>query len=384
VNTRPRYTPYIDVHLDNIVHNLGQITKNCSSDTRILAVVKDNSYGCGADYVARKLLAAGVNFFAVASAPQARHLRDTGISSPILIFGPCNDSDCRWAAQSDVHLSCNDPGDIERWAALNTPLAFHLNCDTRMGRLGVRPDELSSLIPRLRSNSKLHCTGIYTHFANADEPGTQTVDEQMKKFDSMRAALRTASITPDTVHCANSAACARFPLHGVTHVRPGIALYGCNPDPSQDFGLSLKPAISLKSSVIKVKRVPAHTPISYGGIYTTQNETSIATVACGYAHGVPRYCSNNHSVLIHGELFPVVGRVTMDYIMVDIGNDFSIDVGDEVVVMGQQDRKIITVDSVARLGNTIGYEVLCGISTAVNRYYCEGETTIGFSQGLLF
>jgi alanine racemase len=185
------------------------------------------------------------------------------------------------------------------------------------------------------------------------------------------------------VHFANSAWIMRSPdLAGSTFVRPGIALYGCKPDPGQAFPLDLLPVVSLKSRIVKIKKVPAGTPVSYGGRYVTAAETVIATIALGYGDGIPRSLGNRGEVLIRGKRFRIAGTVTMDYIMVDAGPAPSMNVGDEAVAMGSQGSESISPDDVALLDDTIAYEILCGLSASLDRIYVSGGKIVGREKGI--
>jgi alanine racemase len=167
-------------------------------------------------------------------------------------------------------------------------------------------------------------------------------------------------------------------------VRPGIALYGCKPDPGQDFTLDLKPVLSLKSHVVKLKSVPVGTPISYGSRYITETETAIGTIALGYGQGLPRRLGNVGSVLINGLRYKIAGTVTMDFIMVDAGHSPLVKVGDEVVALGSQGTENIHPDDVALLCDTIGYEILCNISSTIDRFYILDGKTVHHEPGRPF
>jgi alanine racemase len=198
-------------------------------------------------------------------------------------------------------------------------------------------------------------------------------------------ALAKSKIRPHHVHYANSAALLRFPQDpACTLVRPGIALYGCKPDPLQEFGITLKPVVSLKSYVVKVKRVPPGTPVSYGGRYVTKGDTHIATISLGYGAGIPRRLSNIGTVLIRGRRYTIAGTVTMDYVMVDTGPSTDIRVGDEAVMLGCQDGECVTADAVAEQAGTIGYEILCGLSRRLDRYYYLGGNVVHFLPGQIY
>jgi alanine racemase len=335
-----------------------------------MAVVKDCAYGCGSVMISRTLEQQGVAYLAVATPLEARTLRDGDISLPILVFGECTRDDLAWGASNNITFSLNDITDIAAWKESGAMVRFHCAVDTGMGRLGIRPQEAIEVVGALKNAPLLTCEGIYTHCATADEPGTGTVSGQLKQFRDVLELFIQNGFSPVHVHYANSAALLRFPLEpACTLVRPGITLYGCRPDPAQDFGVSLKPVVALKSHVVKIKRVPACTPISYGGRYLTKSDTTIATISLGYGIGLPRRLSNAGPLLIRGRRYTIAGTVTMDCIMVDAGSDTDIVVGDEAVAIGAQGSDCITVDEIGRLCGTIGYEILCGLSSRLDRYY---------------
>ena len=365
----PLFSSYVEISLDNLIHNLNQVKNSTPDSMAIMAVVKDNAYGCGSVMVARALEAHNVHFFAVANAGEARTLRTAGIRSPILIMGACGTEDVRWGANANVRFALNDLADLGVWNSLGCPILFHIDIDTGMGRLGITPSETSTLISTLKTSPNLICEGMYTHLANADNPDTGTISRQLANFRKVLNVLSENAMAPRLIHYGNSAAIMRYPLEECTMVRPGIALYGCKPDPGQDFALDLKPVLSLKSHVVKMKRVAAGTPISYGSTYVTSMETTIATIAMGYGQGLPRLLSNRGSVLIRGRRYRIAGRVTMDFIMIDAGANPDMSVGDEAVALGSQGTENIHPDDVALLCNTIGYEILCNISSTIDRFY---------------
>ncbi|MFP4417770.1 MAG: alanine racemase [Chitinispirillaceae bacterium] len=361
----------IDISLDDLLHNLRQIRSRISADIPVMAIVKDCAYGCGARPVARLLEREGVGFFGVARMSEAADLREAQITSPILCLGTCSGEEMKWAAENGVRVSVNDMSslhDISRFSLPHT-VHIHVNVDTGMGRLGITPGQVPDAAKLLSQlHGRVEPEGVFTHFACADEPYTKTVETQNLLFEKALNSFSDAGISFRYIHSPNSAAALRFDIPANHLIRPGIALYGCKPDPQQNFGTDLRPIASLKSEVVMVKRVAGGTPISYGAHYHAPRETTIATVALGYAHGFPRLLSNRGNVLIHGKRYPVAGNVTMDYIMVDIGDD-AVEIGDEVVAWGRQNDAMISPDEVANMCSTIGYEILCGMSTSVPRHY---------------
>lgn len=366
----PDYSPRITISLDNVLHNLQQIKRKIPASMHVMAVVKDDAYGCGALPIARVLEQEGdVAHFAVARTSEARALRKSGIKGSILVLGKATEEELRWGNSERICFVCNDIDDLVRWSALQIPIQYHLNCDTGMSRLGILPEHAEQVAQQTSSAQHLTMVGIFTHMASADVPNTQTVARQQQLFRSVVAHLQRAGITPHQIHYANSATLIRFPLDGCTMVRPGIALYGCQPDPKQQFEHELKPVVSFCGSVVSLRTLPAGCAVSYGGNYITKRATIIATISMGYAQGVPRYLSSRGEMLIGGKRYPIAGNVTMDYCMLDLGSASTVKIGDEAVCLGSQGSETISADAVALVGETIGYEVLCNLGRAVDRVY---------------
>ncbi|MBD3346760.1 MAG: alanine racemase [Chitinivibrionales bacterium] len=369
-------TPCIELSLDNLLHNLEQIRSRLPSTVQCMPVIKDSAYGCGSAPIAAFLEQNGIKHFAVARCTEARFLRDKGILSPILVLGECTLDEIVWGIKNDIRFSLNDIGSLPKFIDAQSPVYLHCNIDTGMGRLGVLPSEINEVIRIVQSHPSLIIEGLYTHFASADVPHTDTVAFQRRLFENACTLFEQAGIRPEYIHTANSAGILRFPEKRSTLVRPGIILYGCNPDPTQKFDISLKPVVTLKGHVVKLKKVPAGIAISYGGNYVTGQETTIATISVGYAHGVPRLLSNRGEILLQGKRYTIAGNVTMDYCMVDCGSTTSIREGDEAVVMGSQGKEFISPDEIAAQCGTIGYEILCGLSTSVDRYVIGNNKVI--------
>lgn len=374
--------PHIEISLDNLLHNVSEIRRIAGETRGIMAVVKDLAYGCGAIAVSRTLESVGVEGLAVATANEAKSIRNAKIVMPMLVLGACDSDEIAWAAAHNVSLTLNDIHDVSSFESLGSPVRFHLNIDTGMGRLGLKPSEIPAVISAIHKNPMLVCEGTFTHLACADAPGTSSVDAQLAKFRIQLDILRQNRISPRFVHYANSAALMRFPLSSeCTLVRPGITLYGCKPNPSQEFPLSLCPIVSLKAPVIKIKQVGPSTPISYGARYVTTSNTHIATIPIGYGFGLPRKLTGTGSVLINGKRYAIAGTITMDYIMVDLGQSTDVKVGDEAVIIGSQGSESITPDEVALQGGTIAYEILCGLSTRLERRYVRDGKVVEVQEG---
>jgi alanine racemase len=362
-------SPFVEINLDNLLHNLDQIRATLPSSVGILAVVKDSAYGCGSAMVSRLLEQSGVRLFAVARTCEARVLREAGVESPILVLGPAHASDLVWGASAGVLFTAGDLADLAAWKKLDVPVRFHLEIDTGMGRLGLLPGEMERFARELAGWPNLICEGAFTHFSRSDDPDVQPTAAQLARFRKAIDALEANGLRPSTVHFSNTAAIARGLIPDCTAVRPGIALYGCKPDPGGEFSLDLKPIMSLRGRVVKMKRVPAGTPVSYGGTYVTREDTTIATIDIGYGLGLPRQLGNRGAVLIRGRRYMIAGRVTMDFLMIDAGPVPAFEVGDEAVAMGSQGNERIAPDDIAILCNTIGYEILCSIGSRTDRFY---------------
>lgn len=379
----PENITYLEISLDNLVHNLKQIKNKISNDTTIIAVIKDNAYGCGAPLIAKSLENENVNFFIVARIDEARELRAHSISSPILVLGDCSPIDMAWAYDNSIRLTINSMETLEIYKTTDTRAIIHLNIDTGMSRMGISLSQLDNAIDYIKNNNKLSIEGVFTHFACADEPETKTVDKQTSFFQKAVKTIKLKGLSPALIHSSNSAAILRFGNNQTNAIRPGIVLYGCMPDPIQIFPIQTIPVISLKSCIAKIKKITAGTRVSYGGIYTAKSNTFLATIPIGYAHGLPRQLSNKGQVLIHGKRFPIVGRVTMDYIMVDLGPETKIAIGDEVVAIGIQKNDCIHPDEIAILCDTIGYEILCGLNSRLDRIYIKNNKIVSHEKNML-
>ncbi len=347
--------------------------------TPVWAVVKADGYGHGAVPVARAALAAGAAGLAVALVEEARVLRRAGVDAPILLL-----SEPPVAAAEAILAVGVEPAvySLEMVAALDRaqartaatpwgdPVPVHLKVDTGMHRVGCAPADVVDVAAAIDDAPGLALASVWTHLAVADEPESSFTAEQLDRFDAAVAAVEAAGIAVPTRHAANSAGLIAHPRARHDLVRAGIALYGIAPSPALDGAVGLRPALRLVSEVAHVKRVPAGAGISYGLRYAPAVETTVATVPVGYADGVRRSLGYaGGEVLIGGRRRPIAGTVTMDQITVDCGPDAEVARGDEVVLIGRQGDEEITAEEWARLLDTIGYEVTCGLSARVPRVH---------------
>jgi alanine racemase len=346
--------------LGAVRHNVRAL-KSRASSARLMAVVKADAYGHGVLPVARSTLEAGADALAVATAQEGAELRRAGISTLILVLTDLLSDGLALAAEHHLEVTAHSIPSARRIA--NWPdLKSHLKIDTGMNRWGVEPDEAGEA----RKILKDQLAGVYTHLASADSDQEAT-DRQLALFETVLAALDFGSAL---VHAANSAGTLWHPSSHHDCVRPGIALYGLHPkgDEGDPLDENLRPALALKSYVASVRRLLPGEGVSYGLTFRTEEAMFAATVPVGYAEGYHRTLSNRAEALIRGERRPLLGRVTMDACV--FGVDGAVEVGDEVVLVGEQDRGSIRAEELARWADTINYEMTTGINAKrVERSY---------------
>jgi alanine racemase len=378
---------WAEIDLGAIAHNVRELRRRTDPQARVMAVVKANGYGHGAVEVARTALASGAEWLGVARLSEAIALREAGCGAPILVFGYTPPADAGRLLDFDLRQSvCSlDAARAysEAAAIRSRRIRVHLKVDTGMGRLGMVPADLSGQDPRhavgeafIREATAIarlpgiSAEGIFTHFAAADSADLSSAKRQLTLFMEVVSALKSSGLEFELRHSANSAAVIAIPESHLDLVRPGIALYGLRPSEEIDLiGISLKPAMALKTRIIHLKSVPAGTAISYGMTYRTPSATVIATVPAGYADGYRRLFSSRGSMLVHGRRVPVVGRVCMDLTMLDVGAVPDARVEDEVVIFGRQGDEAISADDLARELGTVNYEIVCDLTARVPRVY---------------
>lgn len=370
-----RRSSSVDVDLDAIAHNVSTIAAKVSP-ARLMAVVKADAYGHGAVPVAEAALSAGADSLAVALVQEGIELRRAGIEVPILLLSEQPESQVGDIVSHGLIATAYSVAFVdalEREARIRNVIGqeVHLKIDTGMNRVGVHPAQAVERAGRIVARGPwLSLTGVYTHFAAADDPDPIGARAQLRTFERAVAAIRDAGIDVELVHMANSAAALAIPESRGGLVRIGIAMYGIPPSESLDAKCEeLRPALSVSSRVSYVKRVASGEGVSYGSTYRCPRETTIVTVPIGYADGVARRSgSAGIEVLIGGRRYPIVGVVTMDQLMVDVG-DTDVAVGDEVVFIGPQGDEQITANEVASRLGTIGYEVVCALSARLPRVH---------------
>lgn len=378
---------WAEINLDALAHNVREIRRITHPKAQIMAVVKANGYGHGVVPVSRIALSNGANWLGVALLQEAVLLREKGINAPVVILGYTPDEDMEDVVAHDIGQTIFTWGGALAMAAaakrLGKTARAHIKVDTGMGRLGFPPtEETVETIFRIAHLPGVEVEGIYTHFAAADEADKSFTEEQFSRFIWVIKQLAARGVYIRWKHCANSAALLDLQYTHLDLVRPGILLYGLFPSAEvRRDAVRLVPVMSLKARVAFVKEVPAGTSISYGRTYVAREPKRIATIPLGYADGYSRLLSNKGEVLVKGKRAPVVGRVCMDQLMVDVTHIPDVAQGDEVVLLGRQGEEEITAEEIAERMGTISYEVVCMISERVPRIYkgdaAEGHTLLG-------
>jgi alanine racemase len=369
VDGRDHFATWAEVDLGVIAENVHQFRARTAS--QVMAVVKANGYGHGAVPVAQAALRGGAAWCAVARLEEALELRQAGLSCPILLLGylPVAQMDQAIARRISMTVwQAEQFGSLASAAERAGELArVHLKVDTGMSRLGVQAAQAPELAQQLAQTPGLVFEGLFTHFARADEPGIGTTADQEGLFLNLVRALENAGLRPPLVHAANSAAALTRPNALWDAIRLGISMYGLDPSPQVRCPDGVRPALTWKAVLSQVKTLPPGRGVSYGHIYVTGGDERIGTVPVGYADGFRRV--TNNQVLIGGQRVPVVGRVCMDQVMVQLDSVPEAQAGDEVVLIGRQGNQVISAEEVAERWETINYEVVCGIAARVPRLF---------------
>jgi len=368
--SRPTWT---EIDLDAIAYNYRTIKSRLSKKTSVLAVVKANAYGYGMIEVARRLEKEKAAYLGVACVDEGLALRKARIKTPILVLSSVLPKEAEAAVYYDLTLTVCDmslAAAIDKAARKYRKRAIvHVKVDTGMGRLGVWHDEADNLIEGLLGFDNISIEGIFTHFASADEEDVHYTATQIENFKRLATEMEIRGLEIQYVHAANSAGAMLYKDSHFNMVRPGLMLYGLYPNRKISKSVKLKPALSLKTSIIYLKKTPPGRFISYGRTHMTQKETVVATLPVGYADGLNRHLSNRADMIVRGKRAPIIGRICMDHTMIDVTHVKGVKVGDVVTIIGRQGKQQITVEETADLLDTIPYEVVCWISARVPRVY---------------
>ena len=357
--------PIRTIDLEILRQNIRLIRSSLPAGTKLMAVVKADAYGHGILQVAKNAIHAGAQWLAVARTDEGVLLRHAGITAPILVLGAASGQEIGDGVQNGLNLAVTDPRmvyAVQRWSVKHGCNGnVQVKLDTGMGRIGVRTEcEIQEMLEAIRACPNVVLTGVFTHFADADGENETYTKLQLDRF------ITLSSLFPADVirHCANSAAIHRFPDAAMDMVRAGISMYGY---PPVSTTLPLKPVMDWRTAITYVKTVQAGEKVSYGCIFTADTPMKIATVACGYGDGYHRCATGRAEVLIQGYRCPVIGRICMDQMMVDVTSLEDVAPGDEVILIGSDKGECISAEDLGAWSNTISYEVLLAATERVHR-----------------
>ncbi|MDF2819719.1 MAG: Alanine racemase [Clostridiales bacterium] len=369
------YRVFAEINLSAIANNVAQIRKNIASNVEVMAIIKADGYGHGAVPIAKTLVENGADRLGVAVIEEGIVLRKSGIEVPILILGYTSEHQYGYLVQYEITQTVFKYSMAEAISkiamSLNKNAKIHIKVDTGMARIGFAPtQENADIIKKITELPNIEVEGIFSHFARADEGNTIYPSEQLDRFQEFILLLESMGINIPIKHISNSAAIIDYKDAQYDLVRPGLVIYGLYPSEEVNKkAINLEPALELKSHVIYLKEVPENTSIGYGGTFITSKTTKIATIPVGYGDGYPRALSSKGRVLIGGKFAPIIGRICMDQFMVDVTDFDELIEGAEVVLIGKQGENSISVEELAKLSNTINYEIICGLGKRIPRVY---------------
>lgn len=366
------------VSLDAIAHNFAEMKKNIAKGTKIVAVIKADGYGHGAEAIARLIEDYDYIWgFAVATPEEALQLRTFGVKKPILILGIVFEEYFTQMIAKEIRLTVCTYEMAQKLSEeaqrQGRDVHIHIGLDTGMSRIGFADRQESvEEIKKISQLPNLKIEGMFTHFARADETDRSPAIDQLNRYLNFAKLLEDAGIQIPMKHCSNSTGIIRVPEANLNAVRAGITIYGIYPSNEVERDIvKLIPAMELKSHISYIKTVEPGAAFSYGGTFTAKKEMKVATIPVGYADGYPRSLSNKGWVLIHGKKAPILGRVCMDQFMVDITKIPDAKAGDEVTLIGKDGKEFISIEKFGDLSGRFSYEFACDISKRVPRVYIK-------------
>lgn len=373
-NLEQYFRVYALIDIDAVRKNVKNLMAKTKKGTRAIAVIKTDAYGHGATEIAQNISDL-VDGFAVATINEALVLRKNGIQKDIIILGYTNEYYYKDLIEQQIRPAMYTYDMIKKISdvavSLNKEAVIHIKVDTGMGRIGFRDNEESiEEIVRAAKLPNIRMEGIFTHFAKADEKDKTSASEQLERYLKFLLKLEERGVTIPIHHCSNSAGIIDMPQANCDEVRMGISLYGMYPsDEVEKEQVTLYPVLSLHSHVVHVKEIQPGESVGYGGTFTAEKKTKVATVPVGYGDGYFRNLSNKASVIIHGVKVPIIGRICMDQFMVDVTNIPDVKIGDAVTLIGKDGKEEITVDELADIAGTINYEIVCDLGKRIPRVF---------------
>jgi alanine racemase len=361
--------PKAYIHLDRLNHNFSEI-KNRADNCSLMCIVKTDAYGHGGVLVSKTLEGAGCQWFGVFTHEEGIELRNAGVNQNIFVLCKLNKEALEAAVEYKFSLnlsSWEDFGLLEQFYRKNQILPkVHLKIDTGMTRLGFDFKDTESVLEKILEFRPLDCEGIYSHFATADEGELTYAHTQLKRFQSIIQKAEKKGIQFRYIHCSNSGALLTLPKSRFNMLRVGLLLYGVYPSDEVPQTIPVKPVMDFKGIVVELRKIEAGTPVSYGGIWTSKKETHIGVVQAGFADGVPRPWFEKGSVGYNGKQYPVAGRICMDQLTVDFGNDPVI-IGDEVLIWGEDEKTRISVEEISKEISSTPYVIFTGLGNRVKK-----------------
>ena len=370
---------YAAIDMDALKYNVRKM-QSLKPEMKTLVVIKADAYGHGAVQIAKRI-GDMCDYYGVATIDEAEELRLAGIDKPILIIGYTASEDFGRLLKYDITQAVYDVNECEKLSKLalscGKKAKVHVKVDTGMSRIGFPADKSGvSEAVKLKDMKGLEIEGIFTHYAKADEMDKSYAKKQKERFLSFIHGMEEQGVTFAIKHIDNSAGTMELPDREFDMFRMGIVTYGLYPSDEVSRDIEIRPVMSLRCHVAHVKTVPAGVGVSYGWTYVTCRDTRIATITCGYADGYPRALSNQGRVLIHGEYAPIIGRVCMDQIMIDVSDIPDVKVGDEVTLIGREGENAISMEEVAAPAASFNYELCCNIARRVPRVYYENGQAV--------
>jgi alanine racemase len=369
----PMRPTWAEIDIAAFERNVAVVAGMLPQGSRLIAVLKADAYGHGAVELARCCRPELVAMIATSLLEEALELRHAGIGLPLFVLGPIKAAQIEEAADNDIAIGVVGPEELAAVCAFarSREVTIHLKLDSGMGRMGVVESDLPRVIEMIRATPRLRIAGLYTHFADADDPEDPHTDAQIATFQRSVGILREHGIDPPLHHLANSAATMRRLVTPGDWVRVGLSLFGGEPLVGAES--KLEPVMRWRTEIARLKELPAGKTVGYGSTFRTTRLSRIATLPVGYADGYNRLLSNRGEVLVRGRRAPVIGRVSMDLVTIDVTDIADASAGDEVVLLGSQGGETVSAEEIAERIGTISYEVFCAVSARVPRVYCAGR-----------
>lgn len=370
--TRRRWA-WVEVDTDAIRTNVRRLRALIPGDCKFMAVVKADGYGHGANAVARAAIGAGADTLGVATVDEALEIAGAGLSAQVHLLSEPPPAAARELVQEGVipTVYSLDVAHALSEAARRQgkAVAFHLKVDTGMNRAGIAAEDAAEFLLTMRGLPGLELGGLFTHFATAEVPGDWDFERQLGRFRSCLESLREAGFRPPIVHAANSAATILSPESHYSMVRCGISTYGLHPGDATRDKVELQPSMAVKARIVALREVGMGDGTSYGFTWRASGPTTVATIPIGYGDGLHRVLSDKVSFLVGGRECPQIGRICMDYSMIELPRGVTAGIGDEVVIVGNQGGSVRTLDELAQLAGTINYEMACAFGMRMERLH---------------